>query len=67
MKKLSLEIEALAVQTFETGAAAADARGTVKAHVATGSGSTCVYHCTFAGDTCDNCPLTFACPKTYRC
>ena len=66
MKKLSLEIEALAVETFETGAEARG-RGTVRAHVATGSGATCVYHCTFAGDTCQNACFTYACPRTYNC
>lgn len=67
MKKITLNVDHLAVEAFTTGAPA-PARGTVAANEVTSSGNTCVYHCTFAGATCDNgCPLTFACPKTYNC
>lgn len=66
MKKLSLEVEQLSIETFEAGAAEG-ARGTVAAHEVTSSGSTCVYHCTFAGDTCQAACFTYACPRTYRC
>ena len=67
MKKISLNVDRLAVETFTTARAAPE-RGTVAAHEATGSGSTCVYHCTFAGDTCEGgACFTYGCPRTYNC
>ena len=65
MKKLQLDLDQLAVETFATDAPRTE-RGTVAAH-ATNGGNTCVYHCTFAGDTCDACPISFACPRTWNC
>ncbi len=66
MKKLQLDLDHLAVETFATDAPGAE-RGTVAACDATNGGNTCVYHCTFAGDTCDACPISFACPRTWNC
>jgi len=62
MKKLKLDLEALAVDTFEPAAREDDSRGTVRAHAADtrlgeytcrGFGS-CYYKClgTVIGETC---------------
>lgn len=56
MKKLSLDLETLSVESFGT-AAAAKATGTVVAHAAITYPSpqaTCAYHCTYQGPTCFN-------------
>jgi hypothetical protein len=61
MKKLSLSIESLKVETFEASRAA-EMRGTVAAHNDTFEGPTCMgdpawtcrYHCTwYPGTTCE--------------
>ena len=64
MRKIRLEVDALAVQSFATDAAR-EARGTVVAHN-TNAGYTCVYHCTFRGFTCEG-GLTCGCPDTPLC
>ena len=56
MKKLSLNLENLSVESFGT-AAAAKAMGTVAAHAAItfpNPQHTCAYHCTYQGPTCFN-------------
>jgi hypothetical protein len=55
MKKLSLMVESLAVESFETGAARDGRRGTVVAHFATRGAPTCNVECC---QTCVNCPVT---------
>jgi hypothetical protein len=64
MKKIRLEVDALAVQSFAT-APPREARGTVVAHN-TRAEYTCVYHCTFRGFTCEG-DLTCGCPNTLLC
>ena len=55
MEKLRLDLDELAVDSFETSREAA-ARGTVNAHAAyTNTRPTCVYHCTYLGPTCEAC------------
>lgn len=51
MKKLTLNLDALDVSTFET-AREKPAVGTVAANEATNTNPTCAYHCTFFGVTC---------------
>lgn len=57
MKKLSLNLEKLAVESFGTVAAAAEG-GTVVANEAAitfpAPQYTCAYHCTYQGPTCFN-------------
>jgi hypothetical protein len=56
VKKLSLNVESLSVESFGT-AAAAEATGTVVAHAAItfpAPNYTCAYHCTYQGPTCAN-------------
>lgn len=57
MKKLSLNLESLSVESFGT-AAAVKATGTVVAHALAISFPnpqyTCAYHCTYQGPTCAN-------------
>ena len=64
MKKIRLEVDALAVQSFATEVDRAG-RGTVVAHNTQGQ-YTCVYHCTFDGVTCDG-GATCGCQNTLRC
>lgn len=55
MRKLSLDLEALTVESFRTTRETED-RGTVNAHNAyTNSLPTCWYHCTYLGQTCEAC------------
>lgn len=53
MKKLSLDVENLAVESFDTEQAAAG-RGTVVAHAPSYPDPvyTCAYHCTWIGPGC---------------
>ncbi len=64
VKKLKLNVEELSVESFQA-AGQAETRGTVAAHgpppteygADTCMGNenfTCVYHCTYAGETCFN-------------
>jgi hypothetical protein len=55
MRKLRLELETLAVESFRT-TRETEARGTVDAYNAyTNSLPTCWYHCTYLGQTCEAC------------
>ena len=55
MRKLRLDVESLAVDSFRT-TRDSDERGTVNAHDAyTNSLPTCWYHCTYLGNTCEAC------------
>jgi hypothetical protein len=52
MRKMKLDVETLAVDSFRTAAANAEARGTVRAHVT--MGSSCLNSCyTCRGLTCE--------------
>jgi hypothetical protein len=51
MKKLKLDLDRLAVATFET-AREQPTVGTVAANEYTNTNPTCVYHCTWIGATC---------------
>ncbi|HET7234201.1 MAG TPA: hypothetical protein VFJ16_29575 [Longimicrobium sp.] len=57
MKKLSLDLDNLSVESFGT-AAVAEPKGTVVAHgaaiTAPSPNYTCAYHCTYQGPTCFN-------------
>jgi hypothetical protein len=58
VKKLSLNLEKLSVESFGT-AAVAQPKGTVAAHEAAmitfpAPIETCAYHCTYQGPTCFN-------------
>lgn len=57
MKKLSLNLEKLSVESFRT-APVAEQKGTVAAHEAMITAPsplhTCAYHCTYQGPTCFN-------------
>jgi hypothetical protein len=71
MKKLSLDMSDLRVETFETVAPARSARGTVRGHVDTDScpGVSCAPTCGIAisPGTADHAPRTFAnCPNSYQ-
>ena len=57
MQKLTLNIEALAVEQFQLEAAAAEARGTVQAHSALSDAYT--DPCRF----CPEMPITFTCAE----
>ena len=52
MKKLQLDLDTLAVESFSTDGGEAP-RGTVAAHEYTNTAPTCVYHCTWVGNTCE--------------
>jgi hypothetical protein len=54
MKKLSLDVDALKVESFDTRAVKAE-RGTVVAHAPSYPDPvyTCAYHCTWIGVTCE--------------
>ena len=55
MRKLRLDLDALAVDSFRT-TRAEDGRGTVNAHYAyTNTRPTCWYHCTYLGPSCEAC------------
>jgi hypothetical protein len=51
MRKLTLEVEALAVESFQTVAEPVEPRGTVEAHAITGSYTTCQTRRTYCDDT----------------
>jgi hypothetical protein len=57
VKKLSLNLEKLSVESFGTGTVA-EPKGTVAAHAAAitypSPLQTCAYHCTYQGPTCFN-------------
>lgn len=57
VKKLSLDLETLSIESFGT-AAVAEPKGTVAAHEAAitypSPYQTCAYHCTYQGPTCFN-------------
>ncbi|HEX8430038.1 MAG TPA: hypothetical protein VF625_02080 [Longimicrobium sp.] len=56
MRKLKLSIETLAVDSFETSRLAADAHGTVHAHIVSGKPY-----------TCDNlCQASYLCPSHHQ-
>ena len=67
MKKTSLKMDTLAVDSFETGAAPAPERGTVEAQQADcTSPATCkcptsIYACATIASTAYSCPQTFDC------
>ncbi|HEU0301750.1 MAG TPA: hypothetical protein VFR37_20015 [Longimicrobium sp.] len=54
MKKLSLNVEKLEVESFDTSKLAEE-RGTVAAHAPSFPDPvyTCAYHCTWIGSTCE--------------
>lgn len=67
MKKLTLDLDTLEVESFAPAAPEPEERGSVAAHESGGIGQgTCYYHCTFRGFTCDfgscGCPPTAECP-----
>ena len=62
MKKIRLDMESLEVTSFETREAP-EGRGTVCAHLTNGA-NTCVYHCTFDYNTCED---TCNCQETDFC
>lgn len=54
MPKLRLDLDGLSVESFAPGRNGAES-GTVRAHLATNTMPTCVYHCTYLGPTCHVC------------
>ena len=54
MEKLRLDLDRLAVDSFDAGRAEV-APGAANAYGYTNTRPTCVYHCTFQGYTCDYC------------
>lgn len=55
MQKLSMNLDALKVEAFETSSVAEE-QGTVVAHMAPSYPDpvwTCAYHCTWIGTTCE--------------
>lgn len=56
MRKLRLDVEELAVDSFRTTPRENGQRGTVNAYYAyTNTRPTCWYHCTYLGPTCEAC------------
>ena len=65
MRKLSLNVESLSIQSFETSEAVKDARGTVHGHDPTRAGRHCNGDTSIA-DACVTGLCTFeTCPQTF--